>query len=135
MAQQSNPDKMTADAIIAEIRQLSASMDESARRMFELSDSLHRHARKSLDQDMSSYVAYANAYKRVSNMVGLGLRRTSSTDRRVMRDAEQKSRDQRERAEKEEQVRALQERQDRLKMLQLETDPLVEVYGELLDVD
>jgi hypothetical protein len=133
MPQRSNPDKMTADAIIAEIRQLSASMDDSARRVFELSEALHRYARKTQDHDMSTYIAYANAYKRVSNMVGLGLRRTSSMDRRVTQEDKTRKQDQQEREELEEQERAEQVRQARLKRLQPENDPLVEVYGDLLN--
>lgn len=122
---------MSVDAIIAEIRQVRSTMDDSAHRMFELSEALHRHARKTLDQDASSYVAYANAYKRVSNMVGLGLRRTASTDRLVTRERDQRTRDLQEQKEREQKA---QERRDRILAEQQQIDdPLMEVYGEVLN--
>jgi hypothetical protein len=73
---------MQVSEVVAEIRQIRVSVDNSARRLAELSQALHRLARRQPVSDaMSPYIAYANAWGRFANMVGLGLRRTATADR------------------------------------------------------
>jgi len=73
---------MGQQAIVAEIRMLREAIDTDARRIFELSTTLHRMTgRQPADDSTVPYRNYANAWSRFANMVGLGLRRTASSER------------------------------------------------------
>lgn len=73
---------MSQRDIVAEIHHLRDSIDTDARRLFELSQTLLRMTRRQPPDDSTSpYINFANAWGRFANMVGLGIRRSSSADR------------------------------------------------------
>jgi hypothetical protein len=73
---------MAQQDIVAEIRMLREAIDTDARRIFELSQALYRMTRQQpADDSTVPYRNYANAWSRFASMVGLGLRRTNTSDR------------------------------------------------------
>lgn len=77
-----HPTAMSQQDIVAEIRRLRESIDTDARRLFELSQTLYRMTRRQpVDDSTSPYINFANSWSRFANMVGLGLRRSASSDR------------------------------------------------------
>lgn len=120
-------DKTEAE-LLAEISTLRESIRASAFKLLQVSDTLHRQARKATPTTTTrAYVTYANGWMRFSGMVTQGLKRADLTDALVKR-AQQIEADEAE-AVKAKQV-AKDRRDARIKSQMSSMGDLVELYGE-----
>lgn len=77
-----NPQTMTPQEIVAEIRDLQKGLSRGATRIHELSRALyHRMRRTAPGDDTNVYITYSNAWTRFAGMVSQGLARTRSAER------------------------------------------------------
>lgn len=77
-----NPQTMTPQEIVAEIRDIQKGLSRGATRIHELSRALyHRMRRTAPGDDTNVYITYSNAWTRFAGMVSQGLVRTRSAER------------------------------------------------------
>jgi len=125
-----NPTQMAPEEIIREIAEQKKSLEQSARRLSELSRALHDRMRRSPDvEDAAVYVAFSNVWVRFSGMLNQALSRTTSGDRLLKLIPTESERAERERdlQRRKDQAQRRQERRESHPRSPIED--LMEMYG------
>jgi len=126
MRNPTTPSLMEPRAAIDEINAIRDRMEQDARRIYELSRSIHQYARRAPSDVSSAYLMYANTWTRFAGMVDQGLRRTTTPCRVVTSTLEKVARE--EEARSKENKPPIQRQAPR--GLLPPNDDMVELFGE-----
>ena len=95
-----NPTQMTSVEILAEVTEHKKVIEQGAKRLQELSKTLHdRMRREPENEDRGIYIVVSNIYARFGGMVVQGLNRTASADRLLRSIPTQEDKDEAKRVE------------------------------------